>query len=529
MLREARRSRLREDRANRGLEVLELAARPQETIGVGAFSDAPRLDVWHRLDVARSLVVGGPFNRSAKCQRTRRISVEDTGIRRFDSGAYALDGLVACGSMACPHCGVRRARSTASALGVTMARHHDASELHDTWMLTLAPPHHLDENPRETVDKLYTAKELLWRSHAWQSFAEEWGLVGRVTALDMTFGGRNGLHAHFHSALFPTLARVPNAWLAGTRASDKRVVVVDESGQAMHRPREPKRGVAPAVWQRYHVRVEVYETARRAAVDAANANMVDAVLEAGELETALRSLGKEQRERWLDHLRVRLLPAWEDACREVGFRITEHNEQAFRTHGIELSPSENAARYFVKWGLNDEVGATPQKDRSHLRLLDLVANGCDRAGDMYLQFRAATDGKAWVIGLGDARHRYEVTDEDCEKFVANWNAERLADLAAKGEPLPEKKLPLAVRLRANLFGVAIAGGWPALFAELDRLADDCHLDGEALQRGLDHYLVEKSFELAKTRGTRAPPGGYTRLTSREPTKIDGKADEDRPQ
>ncbi len=466
--------------------------RKQRPVDATAMELAPTLDEWARLDVAYGLLAGGAYDRQAKCQRTRRIARDaDVTAVRFPTGAYQINGLVQCGVMHCPHCGTRRSRATSAGLGVVMARHHAASPDHDTWMLTLAPPHHLDDDPTVAADRLYAAKEIFWASRAWTRFAKRWGLVGRVTVLDATHGGREGMHLHFHTALFPTVATVDRQWLALDRAASSRVArepmepqqkypdpsLTPEERRAWidaERPRAAKR------WAKYHAKVAELDAARAAAP----AELRDVWETVG--ETSLRSQAPKARAAWLRELRGGLIPAWEAACLEAGIPLDDLT--AFRKHSLDLAPSEKAAAYFTKWGLADEVGAPTAKIRSHLRLLDACKAGVSSAGDAYLAFRAATDGKAWVIGLAKVKEHYQVTDDDCAEHMAKLREARDAERIKNGEELPPPMRELAFAIAPHLYEGVLAVGWRTVLDEVDRLADELLLDDKAIQSELDSYL-----------------------------------------
>jgi hypothetical protein len=412
-----------------------------------AIDAAKKTSQWTRLEAARNLLAGSMFNRQSKCHHVRRVGAdEDVVLHRHESGSYTVQGLVRCGHMTCPCCGPVRARQTAAALAVAFKRHLTAPPvvrladpthvpqhandrapqivverepfLHDVWMLTLTMPHRADEATSDVVDRLFRASEQLWRSPAWRRFSKRWGIVARVRVLDVTFGGANGIHPHFHVALFVTQAAVQTVTI--------RPLVAGEDALSF---------------------------------------------------TPLIATDVATRAQFLDGIREVLIDSWADALRDAGTRID--NDAEFRRVSLMLTPSEHAAAYFTKWGLADEIGATTAKSRNHLRLLDAVRAGVDAAGDAFIAWRHACDGKQWVSGLTDACRVYAVTGEDVSAHVEQLRAKRDAELTRKGQA-PVKVRPLRIAIRPHLYAGALAAmrptfddgpdaptGWGRLFAFID--------------------------------------------------------------
>ena len=171
---------------------------------------APRQPtIWPTLDARLPLVP----ERQQKCQRTRFTAKSDVGLHRSATNRWRLSGVVSCGKNTCPSCGRRKARATSALLGVAFERHREMHPEGDHWMLTLAVPHVITDGVARSNAWLYDACNEFWRSTAWRSFAERWGIVARVRVYDAVHGGRNGTHPHFHCALFPSTARVAGSEL----------------------------------------------------------------------------------------------------------------------------------------------------------------------------------------------------------------------------------------------------------------------------------------------------------------------------
>jgi hypothetical protein len=331
-------------------------------------------------------------------------------------------------------------------------------------MLTLAPPHYADESSAIAVERLYRAGELFHRSGAWRAFARRWAIVGKVRVLDATHGGANGSHPHFHALLFARQAWMPSWWQEGSEQRERRE----------RRERRFERWESDVDDELVDAWVAASWAPMR---EAPVSSMLSSI-------TALRMVDRVTRERFLDEVREPLLDAWEQACLAAGIRIADR--AAFRARSLKLSPSEEASAYVVKWGLADEVGAPTAKARSHLRLLDLVRAGHDRAGDIYRAWREAVHGVTWVTGLADICARLGVTDDDADAYVIALRERRAAQLAAAGTPLVEVR-ELRLEIRPHLFAGAARRGWVEVFAFIDEL-DASIGDVQAIQVALDQFL-----------------------------------------
>lgn len=429
------------DSANRRRGRLAKPVKPAPPIDRTAFDDCEVRTKWERLEVAKSLVRGGDYDRQSKCHKTRIRPDAEPEIRRYDSGAYSLSDLMTCRNWCCAVCGTARGRDTAGALAVIFRRHLaparsdeslTAEEVdalrrtwveRDVWMLTMTAPHTAVEDPRTVVQRLYKASERFFRSRAWRRFADRHGIEYRVRVLDCTHGGCNGAHPHFHVALLPTRAQIP-LWY----------VEPDAPAGAI-----PFRGIREAT--------------------------------------------EERRALWLDTLVGGLVPAWEDAVIDAGTSIDKLTQ--FREQSLMLSGAEKAAGYFAKWGLADEIGASTAKSRSHLRLLDAAAAGIAGAGAAYIAWRAASDGVAWVTGLERAKDAYGVDGDAIAEYLAELRSKRRAEAEKKGEPIPVVVRAFQLKIRSHLYAGALRSGWPDVFAFLDEIDA---AGGRDLQSELDGYL-----------------------------------------
>lgn len=408
-----------------------------------------------------------PHDRMAKCQRVRFMKDADIEWSRSEYGAWRARGLIECANKhACPYCGPKACRETASKLAVAFDRHM-VEPFSDVWMLTLKIPHYLDEQPRDVVAHLYDATETFFRSSEWRRWVKRWGVIGRVRVLDVTFGGANGVHPHFHVALFADNAGISpeHAFVLGDPKDE--AYVVDERGDV------DCNGVP--------------------VMKAEFSKLADERERWGPWQP-LRACVGDVRKRYLDEIKGSLIPAWERAVRASGARIEKLAD--FRSNGLHLQPSERAASYFTKWGLSSEIGATSAKSRNVLDLIDAIGR-VPGAAWTYKQWIAATKGRTLVTGLTDVCNRLGVDDESARAWLDEQRRRREAELAREGTPVV--KVPeLRIVIRAHLYAAAIRLGWRDVHAFIDeRALDGRGVEPDWLQRALDDFLWS---HLADARG-----------------------------
>lgn len=213
--------------------------------GAGVEQLVPQLDLWAQYETARRLLrcrcLGGEFlervlpdgtierelnpvhvenvrrgvcmNRCAKCGLVPRVKVDDIPLSRSERGAFRFENVVICDHWTCPSCGRRYAREVESILGCAIhtwlagddafyktGREMDAPR--DVLLFTPTIPHRASDAPEDTIAKLYATWEHFAASRAWRAWGRSVGLRARTRAFDVTFGGKNGTHPHFHVALF---------------------------------------------------------------------------------------------------------------------------------------------------------------------------------------------------------------------------------------------------------------------------------------------------------------------------------------
>lgn len=447
------------------------------------WEQSPRqTNLWDRLDVRLPLVP----ERQQKCQRTRYVEAGEVELARGKTGRWRLRGVVACGKYSCPNCGPIKARDVASRLGACFEAHREQHPEGDHWMLTLAVPHQISDGVEQTNAWLYDACARFWLTRAWERFAERWGVEARVRAYDASHGGKNGHHAHFHIALFAERVLVPLATVARLELKELEQQIRRERWARRSRKRNARGMTTDA--ERADDAAWDLEVGHRLLEARALYEVAWAEVKVGDVERMpLRDCSQGVRAAFLRDLAGGLFAAWRASLRAVGC------PHEVGSYALDLLPAERAEAYFVKWGLAEEVGLSVEKDRSHLRLLDVVAarlgEPSDIAADLYHDFNQAMRGRTWVTGLKAACAHLGVTDEDAREYVARMRERRNAELARAGEP-PLAELPeLLLRVRPWLWSAFLALGHAEVFSWLDEQAAAIAAeDLSPLQPALDEFL-----------------------------------------
>lgn len=103
-------------------------------------------------------------------------------------------GAAVCGSVwTCPVCAER----------ITAVRRAELKRLlvqtkYRVIMATFTLSHHQGDALAALVDDLNGAIRSMEGSRAWRHFAEKWGIIGQVSALEVTYGRENAWHPHKH-------------------------------------------------------------------------------------------------------------------------------------------------------------------------------------------------------------------------------------------------------------------------------------------------------------------------------------------
>lgn len=147
-----------------------------------------------------------PSARQQKCGRCRReadVSIGQAPYQDKDGATRygpKLGGLVTCGSVhACPVCApaIMARRRTELADAEAEAKRRGWGVMH----VTVTGRHHVHTDSRGLLGAMSTAWSHARSGAPWQRWKRRIGFRGTVRALDATIGA-NGLHAHYHVAVF---------------------------------------------------------------------------------------------------------------------------------------------------------------------------------------------------------------------------------------------------------------------------------------------------------------------------------------
>ena len=159
---------------------------------------------YHTQDTAQKLLpdkneeTGGPMFQVVNCARWpvphERIELH------YDGGQAFYSGLAVCGSVwVCPVCAARISGERREELraALRIAEHAGWGYALATFTLRHTPADKLTE----LNDALNTAYRKTKGGRAWSAFVERWGVIGTVTAYEVT-RGVNGWHPHKHVLIF---------------------------------------------------------------------------------------------------------------------------------------------------------------------------------------------------------------------------------------------------------------------------------------------------------------------------------------
>ena len=147
--------------------------------------------------IARELL---PGERVANCLRA--VRPESRGVEIWQSSSHEkahYKGLMPCGSVwTCPVCASkiteRRREELSRALEVS-------KEKYSPVMVTVTFSHSPSDSLKDLLEVLNSAWRSLKSGRFWNSIKERYGIVGAVSALEVTIGS-NGWHPHKHSLFF---------------------------------------------------------------------------------------------------------------------------------------------------------------------------------------------------------------------------------------------------------------------------------------------------------------------------------------
>lgn len=138
-------------------------------------------------------------NRVCGCGKWRIDKEMPVGVQ-FDAskGVAKYHNLQYCGSVwVCPDCSYKISQERKKELAEAMKGCRDKG-LHVA-MLTLTVPHYLGDDLKTLLKKMSKAKHSLWTNrNSREYFADQFPMVGHITATEVKYSDNNGFHPHFH-------------------------------------------------------------------------------------------------------------------------------------------------------------------------------------------------------------------------------------------------------------------------------------------------------------------------------------------
>lgn len=145
---------------------------------------------------------GKDQHKTCKCHKVTYLSDTDyIGLKADSFGNGHVSGLIKCGKYwTCPVCAstiaefkaeeIRQGFNEAQALGYKI----------ELWNFTI--PHYRDQDFSSNLQAQKEALESFWRSATVKKYRKQFGMVGRISALEITFSKANGFHPHYHIVVF---------------------------------------------------------------------------------------------------------------------------------------------------------------------------------------------------------------------------------------------------------------------------------------------------------------------------------------
>lgn len=142
-------------------------------------------------------------NRVCGCGKWRIDKEMPVGVQ-FDAskGVARYHNLQYCGSVwVCPDCSYKISQERKKELAEAMKGCRDKG-LHVA-MLTLTVPHYLGDDLKTLLKKMSKAKHSLWTNrNSREYFADQFSMLGHITATEVKYSDNNGFHPHFHILCF---------------------------------------------------------------------------------------------------------------------------------------------------------------------------------------------------------------------------------------------------------------------------------------------------------------------------------------
>jgi len=217
---------------------LTKSASPDETGGAPGGVVDPALQRRRRYQLQKLAVDMLPGHRVCSCG-WRPPPGGQIGVSRR-GGQHFVSGVAVCGSVwACPVCASKVAVSRAAELRDALGRW--AARKGSVWLLTLTIDHTAQDELEVLLKRFTEAMRQLWAGKWGQWWRTEFGQVGMVRNLEVTWGLANGWHPHCHAVLFTRSDRTIQAeqamrrrWMAvskryGFRVSYQRGAMLEKA------------------------------------------------------------------------------------------------------------------------------------------------------------------------------------------------------------------------------------------------------------------------------------------------------------
>ena len=158
---------------------------------------APISPKWRLQRTAKQILTGSKSLQ--KCHSTPRGAVEVWRSAERSTAAYR--GLCTCQSVwCCPVCSAKIAARRAQELTDAIATHRANGGT--VYLLTFTASHSRSDLLPDLVSAHMSAHARFWRQGGVRRTLEGLGVVGRVTAFEVTFGHDTGWHPHRHALVF---------------------------------------------------------------------------------------------------------------------------------------------------------------------------------------------------------------------------------------------------------------------------------------------------------------------------------------
>ncbi|MHB8181946.1 MAG: protein rep [Acidithiobacillus ferrivorans] len=326
-------------------------------------------------------VVLGPLHRVRVCHR-HRVPLQSVRVLSDRKTKHShLAGLMACGLVwACPVCAAKVSERRRLELSGAMAS--AKSQAFVVLFETQTVPHARRDDLASLRSSLSAARRRLFKDRAGRSLASAFGLVGSVSALEVTHGS-NGWHPHGHVLRFFDPSRV-----------DWPSVCAFVRSSALSSP-------PAALFRRLDV------------LPPAGALYPPAYVEFASFASGSGSAPFLCPETLLYAWRFLNTPRWVASCVAEGLGAPDYE------HGFHVQNGNFAAEYVAKWGIEpsgDVWGPDHEMTKAHLKkrsnpacgrstwdLLRAVRdNGCSLSADLFREFVGAfhrAKQLTWSVGL----------------------------------------------------------------------------------------------------------------------------------